>query len=162
MSFEQDKELAVIGEFVVWNALTKMKSIKEVLDVREDKRFQDWDVDLLVKDSDMQVYMVEVKTDWMTFTTGNVIYEAESNGNTGCLERTRADVIAYFVPQSGNIYLLRSDKLRNLVRECGYPLVDMARTNRGYKVPLSDCERFGVLMSMIQTEPLPIEKRKET
>jgi len=60
MSFEQDKQLAIIGEFVVWNALTKMKSIKEVFDVREDKRFQDWDVDLLIKDSDMQVHMVEV------------------------------------------------------------------------------------------------------
>jgi len=24
MSFEQDKQLAIIGEFVVWNALTKM------------------------------------------------------------------------------------------------------------------------------------------
>lgn len=157
--FKDDKQLAIIGEFAVWNALCDLKCVKSVIDVREDKRFQEWDVDLLIEDEDRQFHGVEVKTDWKTYETGNVIYETESFGKVGCLERTKADYVAYFVPQSGNIYLCETNALRKCVKSGGYPAKPLAERNLGIIVPLGDLERFGVVKMMIQTPPLRIERK---
>ena len=158
--FNDDVQLAVIGEFVVCNALLEMRGTRQVHDVRYDKRFQEWDVDFLVEDANRQFTWLEVKTDWKTFTTGNVIFETESNGNPGCLERTKADYVAYFVPQSGNIYMCNTEALRRCVRKFDYPVRPMGDNARGMIVPLGDLERLGVVQKMIKTTPLQIERKQ--
>lgn len=158
--FKDDVQLAIIGEFVVWDSLMDMKGTKNVHDVRHDKRFQEWDVDFLVEDINRQFTWVEVKTDWKTFTTGNVIFETESHGKVGCLERTKADYVAYFVPQSGNIYMCDMEALRRCVKKFDYPVRAMGDDTHGMIVPLGDLERFGVVQRMIKTTPLQIERKQ--
>jgi len=153
--FKDDKQIGLIGEYVVWDALTKLEGVKSVVDVREDKRFQEWDVDFLVQDRDRQFTWIEAKTDFYTFYTGNVIYEVQSGNKAGCFERTKAQIVAYYVPQSGNIYLLDVEKMRELVKGNDYGLYNAAEHNIVNRVPLGDCERFGVLTRMIHTDPLP-------
>lgn len=159
--FKDDKQLAIIGEFVVWNALQDLKDVKKVIDVREDRRFQEWDVDLLIENDERQFFGIEVKTDWKTFETGNVIFETESFGKIGCLERTKADYVAFFVPQSGNIYLCDTKELKKCAKSGNYPTKPMGQETLGIIVPLGDLERFGVVKQTIRTTPLPIERKKE-
>ena len=156
--FKDDVQLAIIGEFAVWGALMDFKGIKTVFDVRKDKTFQEWDVDFLVMDSNQQISWVEVKTDWVTHKTGNIFYEFESFGKVGCLEKTKANVIAYFVPQSGNIYLLDTKALRRCVHTYNYP-VKTLENSKGYLVPIGDLERFSVQIRRIETTPLAIERK---
>ena len=162
MSFEQDKQLAIIGEFVVWNALSEFKGTKQVIDVREDRRFQEWDIDLLVMNTNRQVYGVEVKTDWKAYDTGNFFFETKSREKVGCLERTKADYIAFFVPQSGNIYMCRTEAIRRCLSNHDYRLIQAVDGNEGYILPIGDLERFNCIAKMLQTTPLQIERRKET
>ena len=152
--FWDDVIRGTIGEFVVFNAIWKLDSVKQVIDVRDDLFFQSVDVDFLVCDKNRQYTWLEVKTDYKTYETGNVIYELTTNGNPGCLEKTRASVIAFYVPQSGNIYLCKTDALRRCVRNNDYPLKEMGQCSKGYIVPLGDLERFGVVIRMIKTPPL--------
>lgn len=159
--FKDDAQLAIIGEYVVLCALLDFHGIKNAFDVRHDKRFQEWDVDFLILDRNLQVTWLEVKTDMAAYRTGNFFYETESHGKTGCLERTKADCIAFFVPQSGNIYLCNTEALRRCVRTHSYRLIDAGDESKGYLIPIGDLERFSVITRMIQTEPLPIERKKE-
>ena len=159
--FKDDTQLAIIGEFAVSNALMNLEGIKQVIDVRFDKRFQEWDIDFLIEDTNRQFHGVEVKTDWMTFETGNVVFETQSFGKVGCLERSKADYVVYYVPQSGNIYVCNMEALRKCVKHWNYPTKPMAEQNLGIIVPLGDLERFGVVKRMISTTPFPISKKKE-
>lgn len=152
--FWDDVTRGTIGEFVVFDALCKLPTVKQVIDVRDDSYFQSVDVDFLVQDRNRQFTWLEVKTDYKTFTTGNVIYEVSTSGNIGCLEKTKASVIAIYVPQSGNIYMCNTDAFRRCVKTGDYCFTDMGHHSKGYVVPLADLERFGVVSQMIKTNPL--------
>ena len=152
--FWDDLTRGMVGEFVVFDALNKLPQIKQVIDVRDDKYFQSVDVDFLVQDRDRQFTWLEVKTDYKTFTTGNVIYEVSTSGNVGCLEKTKASVVAYYIPQSGNIYLCNTEALRRCVKNNDYRCCEMGQNGMAYIVPLGDLERYGVVKQTIKTDPL--------
>lgn len=161
MSFEQDKQLAIIGEYTVWKALDELKGVKQVIDVRDDKRFQEWDIDLLIIDSNRQYHGVEVKTDWKAYDTGNFFFETKSREKVGCLERSKADYVAFFVPQSGNIYVCGMKAIRRCLSNHDYRLIQAVDGNIGYILPIGDLERFNCVEKMIQTTPPPIERSKD-
>ena len=155
MSFVADLNCGHVGEFVFWNLFTNLPTVKEVIDVRRDKGFQNWDVDFLVKDVKEQITWIEVKTDYKTFHTGNIVYEYQTSGNIGCYEKTKADYIAYYVPQSGNIYILKTEELRRLVRTHDYKLMKVSNDTTGYLISLGDLERYGVVKGVYQAERIP-------
>ena len=161
MSFKDDVNLATIGEYTVFCALLEFHGIKTGFDVRHDKRFQGWDVDFLILDKNLQVTWVEVKMDMKAYESGNFFYETESHGKIGCLEKTKADFIAFYVPQSGNIYMCDTQALRRCVSNHDYRLIDAGDESKGYLIPIGDLERYGVINRMIQTTPLPIERKRE-
>lgn len=145
MSFDESLTSGLVGELIVWNALNHLETVRTVIDVRDDKKFQSMDVDFLVEMASRQVIWLEVKTDYKATETGNIVYELTTSGNVGCFEKTKADVIAYYVPTSGCIYLINVKKLRNYVRSCDYPLKKMGDASEGYLLPIAELERENVI-----------------
>lgn len=152
MGFREDIISGRFGEYAVSEALNKLPTVKQVVDVREDKIFQAYDVDFLVQNTNLQYTWLEVKTDYRTFTTGNMVYEYTTSGNIGACEHTKAQYIAYYIPQNGNIYLMDVKKLRKHVSR-GYEEKQISSNTRGYLVPISELERDGVIIKMLQGEP---------
>lgn len=146
MGFAESLSVASVGEFVVWDYFSHHKGIKEILDVRDDKKFQQYDVDFLIMDSNRQVAWVEVKTDFKAHETGNFVYEISTSGNIGCFEKTLADVIAYYVPSSGNLYLLDVKALREYTKTRTLREVRMGDNAKGYLLDIGDLERTKVIL----------------
>lgn len=154
MGFKEDLRSGYFGEYAVWNALNHQAYIKCVVDVRDDKLFQSYDVDFLVEFSDRQFYWLEVKTDYRTHETGNIVYEVLTSGNIGCYEKMKAQIIAYYIPQNGNIYLFDVAKLRKHTKERGYQLRKISSDTDGYLIPLAELERNQVVLTMICGEKM--------
>ena len=113
-----------------------------ILDVTEDKNFQDKDIDFIIilnpeynaerilaenlftkysshKDNWVTV---EVKTDTRTFGTRNLVYEVLSHDNPGCLARSVADFIFYVAvnddaTQIYEAWMVNLKKWRTWIRE---------------------------------------------
>ena len=146
MSFDESLFEGNIGEYVVLNYFTHLPTVKDVVDVRDDKFFQSCDVDFLVMNIDRQLTWVEIKTDFQAHKTGNFVYECTTSGNIGCFEKTKAQVIAYYVPHSGNLYLLNVQALRNYVRHNNLKVVRMGDNATGYLLDIGDLERTDVIL----------------
>lgn len=128
-----------VGEYITWNRFIKEPWCKQIVDVRDDAFFREMDVDFLLEDKDRQFHWLEVKTDSMTARTGNIAYEKTSNkriDSTGCFEKTRAEWIAYYVPDLQKIFLLSADALRGMANSGRFPLIDMGDNALGYLIPV--------------------------
>lgn len=64
----------------------------DVEDVREQRFYQDMDVDFVVHYKNRDI-MIEVKTDTMAYSTGNLIYEVVAHNSCGWGMITKADYI---------------------------------------------------------------------
>lgn len=151
MGFNQSLLDGTIGEYIVWSFFNDLTGVKEVIDVRYDKVFQMWDVDFLILNSKRQVSWIEVKTDFKAHETGNFVYEVTSSqdfNTIGCFEKTKAQLIAYFVPVSANLYLLSVAKLRKFVQANNLNLVNMGDNAKGFLLPIAELERNGVIQGM--------------
>lgn len=156
--FKDELQFGEIGEFVVWNLLQREKQTRQIFDVRDDKRFRQFDVDFLVEDYGRNITWVEVKTDQVAYRTGNLVYETEYNGKIGAFEKTKADYIAYYVPQSGIVYMLNVPALRKRVASGDYSIKEMGRASKGYVIPIEDLERFGVVTHEYHTTQITNER----
>lgn len=144
-----------IGEAIVYDFFTKQKVIKDIIDVRDDKFFQESDVDFLFEDYNHQFTWVEVKTDFRAHESGCFVYEAESSSfshTIGCFEKTKANVIAYYVPHSGHIYMMDVLKLRIFVKSFDLKQIKMGDRAVGYLLPIAELERHGVILKMYDAE----------
>lgn len=139
MPFLSDSKSGEVGEQVVWNLFIKMKTVRNVIDVRDDEYFRKVDVDFLIETSGRQFVWLEVKTDSMAARTGNMAYEVLSNKNfntLGCLEKTAAGWIAYYVPDANKVYLMDAKKLRSHAHSGRYSEVSMGDQATGFLIPL--------------------------
>lgn len=137
------------GELVVWNLFIKQKGIKSVVDVRDDLRFREEDVDFLIEDINRQFTKVEVKTDFMLDKTGNFAYEKESSKTyhtQGCFEKTKADFIAYYVPNINKVYLINVGLLRDFVHGSNLRLVQMGDDALGHLIPLNELKQREIII----------------
>lgn len=147
--FDDDIQNGGIGEHVVWNFLVNNDNVSSVIDVRKIKRFQENDVDFLVTAADKETMKyIEVKTDFKADLTGNLVYELTTSGNVGCFEKTKADYIYYYLPNSQTLYVINAIKLRAFVKSKGYELVKMGDSAEGYLVPISDLLQSGVIIKI--------------
>lgn len=157
MGFSASLEEGNIGEFVVWNLLSKLNTVKNVIDVRDDKYFQSVDVDFLVEDTDRQFTWLEVKTDFKAHETGNFVYESTTSGNIGCFEKTKASFIAYYVAESGNVYILSVKALRNYVESHELRTISMGDNATGYLLDIGELDRTKVIKQMYKAERIKRE-----
>lgn len=79
----------------------------DIINVEDDSRFQDFDIDLVKVSHDGRTINIEVKSD--TYDSGNFFFETISNaskGTEGCFMYTRADYLYYYFTKSSNVYML--------------------------------------------------------
>lgn len=138
MAFSMDLVGGSIGEAYAWDFLTKQSNVCEVFDVRDDEKFREMDVDFLVKMADKSIVWAEVKCDTMADRTGNIAYELTTSGHIGCLQKTKASIILYFVVNSQEMIVFRIEKLRKLINLKHYERRRMGDHAEGFLVPIKD------------------------
>lgn len=141
--FQKDLKVGKTGEDVVLDFLKVNGSTKNVLDVREDKLFQELDIDFIQETLYSELRKIEVKTDTLAHKTGNLAYEHTSNkyyNTLGCFEKTKADYIFYYLSEIKSVYILKVSELRNYVRLNKNRLreVSMGDSALGYLIKLED------------------------
>lgn len=115
MNFKESLKDGGVGEHVIWNLFIKMDNVRNVIDVRDDKFFQEADVDFLVEQTNRQFTWIEVKTDFKAHETGNICYELSTNGNMGCLEKSKAKYVVFYLPLAETAYLTDLRALRTYI-----------------------------------------------
>ena len=148
MSIDADLRRGAEGERVVIDVLLHNPNIKTFLDVRDDKKFQTFDVDFLIQLQDRQVRWVEVKTDFYAHISGNIPYEVISSStyNTkGCFEKTKADLIFFYIHETGELYQIAVEMLRYYVKSSNLPLVKMGDNAKGHLISIEDLVSRGIM-----------------
>lgn len=145
MSFKDSLKQGGVGEHVVWNLLMKQKGIRSVIDVRDDKKFQEADVDFLVEDYNRQFMWVEVKTDMKAHESGNIVYELTTSNHTGCFEKTKSEYIMYYLPATKVVYMIHTQSLRNYVYQQMPKVYRMGDYAEGCLLKIEDLKRANVI-----------------
>ena len=147
MMFANDLKAGGSGEHAVWNLFTKMQKVRNVVDVRDDKDFQEKDIDFLVENLDRQFTPIEVKTDFKAHETGNLVYEVTTSGHIGCFEKTQAKYIAYFIPKAEEVHLVDVKKLRSYIHSTQPEPRDMGDNAKGFLLPIEDLKKNKVIVT---------------
>lgn len=144
--FAKDKSFGRVGEEVAWLDFLQSPKVRNVLDVREDDYFKGKDIDFLLLGQDTKVFKVEVKTDSQAHDTGNLVFETKTNGNIGCLEKSEADWIYYYLKGSEESYVVDLAKLREYIRENHPREISMGDNAKGYLLNIEDLRRKYIAM----------------
>lgn len=145
--FAKDLKAGGGGEHAVWNMFVKMRTVRNVVDVRDDKTFQEKDIDFLVENLDRQFTSVEVKTDFKAHETGNIVYEVTTSGHMGCFEKTEAKYIAYYIPKSEEVHLIDVKKLRSYIHSIQPEPKNMGDNAMGFLLPIEDLKKNKVIVT---------------
>lgn len=147
-TFWEDVKRGGLGESVVWNYLSSLDNVKEIIDVRKDRRyFNEEDVDFLIKAIDNNIYKVEVKTDFKAHETNNLFYEYESMIDKGCFDRTKSDVVYYFIPNNQTLLQIDVNKIKNYIDKNINTLKKVVGGDsaKGYLINIDTLENANVL-----------------
>lgn len=145
-NMSKDLNRGAIGERVAWDILIKSDKTRTVVDVRDDKTFQQYDVDFLWETTSRQFIWIEVKTDFKAHETGNIVYEVSTSGNIGCAEKTCAKYIMYYVVGNETMYYISCEKLRDFVKSHTLKEYNMGDNAKGYLIPIDDLKSAGVIL----------------
>ena len=144
-NFENDLLYGEVGENKLIVYLFNDSKTKRVLDVRKDKYFQAADVDFLQELNDGSVNKIEVKSDRQAHKTGNIVYEVTSNGNAGCLKRSIADYVFYYVSESDEGYIISMRRLNALIAQNrALKVVKMGDNATGYLINIQEALNMGI------------------
>ena len=148
--FKKDLYTGELGEKRAYEYLTNLDFTQFVLDVRNDEFFQTLDVDFVHCDKEGDFRNIEVKTDTMAHRTGNLVYEHTSNkyyNTIGCFEKTRADIMFYYLTETDEMYTLTMYELRKYVRENSKYLreVNMGDNALGFLIKIDDLKNKGIM-----------------
>ena len=150
-----DLKTGEIGESVVMKFLQNESNVEDVIDVRNDKVFQKYDVDFLVYTDRSIIVPIEVKSDTMAHRTGNIAYEVLSNkhyNTKGCFEKTRARYIYYYLTKTKQLYQIDVKKLRLYV-EVNYKnkkkLIAMGDNALGYLIKIKELLTNNVMKEVL-------------
>lgn len=138
--FEEDNSAGKRGEKLFKEFLEK--SGKPCKDVSDDPKYQKDDIDFIVEGKSGNELSFEVKNDSKIAYTGNIFYESISNvdyGTVGCFEKTKADFIVICSESENKFYLIRSNVLKEYVRDNRSSLRYISRVegsnSAGYLIP---------------------------
>lgn len=98
--------------------LEQSPNVNSIWDVSGIKKYQNVDVDAIVKMKNGSELKIEVKTD--TYTSGNIYYETISaleTGSQGCFLKTEADYIFYYYINQEVLYILEVDSYQKWFNE---------------------------------------------
>lgn len=137
-SFESDINKARIAERITWDILQHRSDTKQVIDVRDIKRYQRMDVDFLWETLDKEIYYIETKLDTMMHRTGNIAYEVSTSGNIGCFEKTEAQLMFYYDFEEKIMYVIQVAKLRAYVKQANLELIRMGDNATGHLIKVND------------------------
>ena len=141
-NFREDIETGKIGEKKTLDFLNSLDMTYRVEDVTEDELWQKLDVDFLQIVKDGEIYRIEVKTDTIAHKSGNIVYEHTSNikyNTKGCFEKTKSDIMFYYLSEVDELYYINIYELRKYVNESKKTLteVNMGDFARGYLLRLN-------------------------
>ena len=112
-NFEDSNNLGKWGEGIIRTYLEGKPNIRRYQDVSDIESYRKQDIDAILHFLSGKRQKIEIKTD--KYTTGNIFYETESciEFNTpGCMEKTRAEFLYYYLPGFDKVYVLQMDKYR--------------------------------------------------
>lgn len=116
--FKKSIVVGAEGETLIKNWLHQNPKVTDVVDVSEDKKYQNQDIDFVVHTSDGGSFTVELKTD--TYTSGNIFFETMSNVEhnvKGCMYKSQADFLLYYFTETRELYMLRLEEYRKWFEE---------------------------------------------
>lgn len=143
MSFAEDLSFGREGEVIVRNLLESSGNLEQVIDCSNDKYFQEKDIDLLGIATDGHIAKYEVKTDRMAHETGNIAFEIKTSGNIGCLAKTEADYIMYYIEGNGKLYCFNAEQMRRYLERHRFKLYRMGDNAEGYLLNINQLLRDG-------------------
>jgi len=143
-NFKQDLKTGEKGEDVVVRYLYSLPDTEFILDVRYIRGYQAHDIDFVMYTKKKKVIPIEVKTDTMAHRTGNIAYEVFSNKHwktEGCLEKTKAKFVFYYLIHTGELYYINVKRLRDHVNK-NYKgkrnMVAMGDAAEGYLIKITE------------------------
>lgn len=95
------------GEQIIKSYFENNPNIVDVIDVSKDKKYQDKDIDFIVKLKNGEDISIELKTD--TYDTGNIFFEAISNKEynvLGCMIKSKAKCLFYYFIETKELYII--------------------------------------------------------
>lgn len=101
------------GELIIANWFR----VKKGWDIKEYGNTSDWDILLEKGDKSLTI---EVKTDrWEHFNykTSNIFIETRCNGNKSGVWSTKSDLYAFYFPDYGEVYFIKTEDLKKLIGE---------------------------------------------
>lgn len=116
-NFRESLKVGEVGEERILDYLQKSATVDKILDVRDNKMYQNIDVDLVVKMKTGDELKIEIKTD--TYRSGNIYYETMSaveTGSIGGFEKTEADYLFYYFINLSTLYILDMNEYREWFR----------------------------------------------
>ena len=149
MGFVTDIQIGNNGEKIIYDYLIRHPSTFNVINVSNDVWFQQFDIDLIQITTDYDINKIEVKTDRIADKTGNMVYEVYSDKRTytkGCLEKTEADYIFYYLINTNILYIFNTHELRQWILEHQRELrlSEMGDFALGYVIPLSKLKDISI------------------
>ena len=141
--FDYDMTRGKVGEEIFYNYFKNAGY--EVDDLREDEDCHRDDIDFRVHFAES--ITAEVKTDYKTQYTGNVVFEEISNGRAGCFKRTKADYIFYvIIGKDKEMLQLNVKAFRDLVYNSNYRYCKMGDNEWGFVLPKKDLYKYNVVV----------------
>lgn len=144
-NFIKDLEVGEEGENVAYELLSKSPQNKTVLDARKDPYFQDRDIDFLAEKYSGIVIKYEVKTDRQAHKTGNIAFEETTCGNIGCLAKSEADYILYYLLETHTMYGFWLNDVKDYITDNKPKLYEMGDAATGYLLKISDLKKQGIV-----------------
>lgn len=179
-NFDKQNKIAKIGEDIVKKSIEALylditfpKKFQKVIDVSEDKEYQDKDIDILIltrinpgRVESTQSF--EIKTDLRTASTGNLFIETVTKRDSGketigWINKTTADYLLYYVPQDNVFYNINMDAIRKFIKEKHPKYVETYNKkekakNCGYLISIQKIQDYDEDFSICQaTESFPQE-----
>ena len=153
MSFNTDINIGQKGENKIYEYLINHSSTESVVNVSNDKWFQQFDIDFVHVDGNNNVTKIEVKTDRLADKTGNMIYEIWSDiriYSKGCFEKTQADYIFYYLINTNILYIFNTLELREWVKkhETKLKRTPMGDYAVGYIIPLNELKNISIKVKL--------------
>lgn len=138
MSFNEDLEYGRIGEIAARHILESSNKVKSVLDCTKDKYFQQFDIDYLAEQDNGRVLKCEVKTDRLAHLSGNIVWEKSTSGHPGCLEKTIADIVFYYLSVSKTMYIFTPATLKKYIELKQPKEIEMGDYATGYLLSIGE------------------------
>jgi hypothetical protein len=112
-TFERGYDVSKVAIDKVTTYLSSLEETLYVMNVEDDKSFQEFDIDL-IHITDKGIVNIEIKSD--TYTSGNFFFETISNATKmtdGCFMYTCADYLYYYFEKNSTLYILPMPSTRD-------------------------------------------------